>query len=77
LNIKKRNCSWHLFVGLAICKEFIEAMGGNIWVKSALGEGAHLVSTLLLFKNRVCNFRISVSEDNIKNQVAKKPPIHF
>ena len=27
-------------IGLAICKEFIEAMGGNIWVKSRIGEGS-------------------------------------
>jgi two-component system, NtrC family, sensor histidine kinase KinB len=27
-------------IGLAICKEFIEAMGGHIWVKSRIGEGS-------------------------------------
>ena len=27
-------------IGLAICKEFIEAMGGNIWVKSRIGVGS-------------------------------------
>lgn len=27
-------------IGLAICREFIEAMGGKTWVKSQLGEGS-------------------------------------
>ncbi len=27
-------------IGLAICKEFIEAMGGKVWVKSKVGEGS-------------------------------------
>jgi signal transduction histidine kinase len=27
-------------IGLAICKEFIEAMGGTIWVNSRIGEGS-------------------------------------
>lgn len=27
-------------IGLAICKEFIDAMKGKIWVKSAIGEGS-------------------------------------
>lgn len=27
-------------IGLAICKEFVEAMGGEVWVKSKIGEGS-------------------------------------
>ncbi|MCY7420216.1 MAG: hypothetical protein LH478_00500 [Chitinophagaceae bacterium] len=27
-------------MGLAICKEFVDAMGGTIWVKSNIGEGS-------------------------------------
>ena len=27
-------------IGLAICKEFIEAMSGKVWVKSQIGEGS-------------------------------------
>lgn len=27
-------------IGLAICKEFIEAMGGTVWVESQIGEGS-------------------------------------
>lgn len=35
-------------IGLAICKEFIEAMGGTIWVKSKLGQGSTFGFDLLL-----------------------------
>lgn len=27
-------------IGLAICKEFVEVMGGEVWVRSAIGEGS-------------------------------------
>ncbi len=33
-------------IGLAICKEFIEAMGGTVWVRSAIGQGSTFGFTL-------------------------------
>lgn len=37
-------------IGLAICKEFIEAMEGNIWVKSQIGEGSTFGFTIPIWK---------------------------
>ncbi|SMF59584.1 ATP-binding protein [Pseudobacteriovorax antillogorgiicola] len=33
-------------LGLAICRGVLEAMGGSIWVKSAIGQGAHFTFEL-------------------------------
>lgn len=37
-------------IGLAICKEFIEAMEGSIWVKSQIGEGSTFGFTIPIWK---------------------------
>ncbi|MFI5130197.1 MAG: ATP-binding protein [Chitinophagales bacterium] len=37
-------------IGLAICKEFIEAMGGKIWVKSMIGSGSTFGFSLPFFQ---------------------------
>ena len=36
-------------LGLILCKDFVEKHGGNIWVKSTLGEGTEFVFTLPLW----------------------------
>ncbi|MEW5894539.1 MAG: ATP-binding protein [Candidatus Omnitrophota bacterium] len=33
-------------LGLALCKAFVEAMGGKLWTKSNLGEGTEMVFTI-------------------------------
>ncbi|MBC8005683.1 MAG: ATP-binding protein, partial [Verrucomicrobia bacterium] len=40
-------------LGLSICKEFVEAMKGRIWVESEKGEGSQFTFELLVYDSHI------------------------
>ena len=53
-------------LGLAICKEFINMMGGTIWVESVEGEGSRFNFTIKVkLQDNPENFRIPVPQNDI------------
>ncbi|MDP4116747.1 MAG: ATP-binding protein [Bacteroidota bacterium] len=54
-------------LGLAICKEFINMMGGTIWVESVEGEGSKFNFTIKV--------QLQANPDNFKAQVAQNEEV--
>jgi signal transduction histidine kinase len=57
-------------LGLSLCKEFVEILGGKIWLKSKLGVGTEFHFTLPVSGSRDVSDRKSRAEETIK--MAKK-----